>query len=73
MVLLDLLDQGTEEATESLKEAVIALTTLIEPGLIEQTFPHWIAEYNRLLAEHENNQSSVLPRSLPSGHSESPE
>lgn len=70
---MDLLEQGTEEAIASLKEAVIVLTTLIEPGLIEQTFPHWIAEYNRLLAEHENNQNIVLPRSLPSGHSESPQ
>ena len=72
-VLLDLLEQNTKESLDTLKEGIILLASLTEAGLIEQAFPHWIATYRRLLAEHESNQSSSHQRNADVDSQESQE
>lgn len=50
-VLLDLLEQNTEESREALKEAIPALVLWLEPGLVDQLFAHWIDRYKDLMAK----------------------
>jgi len=57
-VLLDLLEQNTEDSISTLKEGIVTLVSLTEADLIEQAFPHWISTYRRLLAEQESNQNN---------------
>ena len=58
-VLLDLLEQDTEESKENLSSAIRTLVNYLEPGLIDQAFAPWIDQYTELLEKSENNQSNV--------------
>ena len=75
-VLVDLLKQNTEESKVALVSAIQTLVNYLEPGLIDQAFSPWIAQYMELLAQHENNQSNVQQEYLqadllePQGESE---
>ena len=57
-VLIDLLEQDTEEAKEALRWAFPRMAQWLEPGIIDQLFAPWISQYLELLAEHENNHNS---------------
>ena len=63
LVMLDLLEQNTDESLLSLQEGIITLTNLIEPGLVAQAFGPWIDHYQTILDEHESNQSNARPHS----------
>lgn len=54
-VLLDLLEKDDEGSRDTLKSAIIVLTTWIEPGLIDSAFQPWIELYSSLLDEEQNN------------------
>ena len=54
-VLIDLLEQDTEESREALKWAFPRMAQWLEPGIVYQLFAPWIIEYMELLAEYENN------------------
>lgn len=56
-VLLDMLEQNTEDSRADLKEGITRLAAWIEPGLIDQLFADWVDEYLSLLAELESNRS----------------
>ena len=58
-ILLNMIDEDSEESRENLRRAITFLAWWIEPGLIDSAFEDWIEEYLRLLAEHENNQNNV--------------
>ena len=62
-VLIDLLEQDTEESKEALKWAFPRMAQWLEPGIIDQLFVPWIDQYMELLAEDENNQNSETPKS----------
>ena len=64
-VLLDLLEQNTEESKAALMSAIQTLVNYLEPGLIDQAFAPWIAHYTELLAQSENNQSTFVQLCLP--------
>ena len=57
-VLIDLLEQDTEESREALKWAFPRMAQWLTPGLVDQLFAPWIEDYLELLDEHENNQST---------------
>ena len=57
-VLIDLLEQDTEESKEALKWAFPRIAQWLEPGIIDQLFAPWISQYLELLAEHENNHNN---------------
>ena len=59
-VCLDLLGQNTEESKATLISAIRTLVSYLEPGLIEQAFAPWIAQYTELLTQSENNQSTAV-------------
>ena len=56
-VLIDLLEQDTEESREALKWAFPRMAQWLEPGIVDQLFAPWIEEYLELLAEQENSHS----------------
>ena len=62
-VLIDLLEQDTEESKEALKWAFPRMAQWLEPGIIDQLFVPWIDQYMELLAEDENNQNSETQKS----------
>jgi len=57
-VLIDLLEQNTEESKKALKWAFPRIAQWLEPGIIDQLFAPWISQYLELLAEHENNHNN---------------
>ena len=57
-VLIDLLEQDTEESKEALKWAFPRMAQWLEPGIIDQLFVPWIDQYMELLAEDENNHNN---------------
>lgn len=61
-VMLDLLQQNTEESLESVKDGIRVLTNWIEPGLIDSAFHPWIEQYAGLLTEQENNQNNAVQK-----------
>ena len=65
VVLLDMLEQNTEDSRADLKEGITRLAAWIEPGLIDQLFADWVDEYLSLLAELESNRSSDPALCLP--------
>ena len=60
VVCLDLLGQNTEESKATLISAIRTLVSYLEPGLIDQAFAPWIAQYTELLTQSESNQSTVV-------------
>jgi hypothetical protein len=64
-VLLDMLEQNTEDSRADLKEGITRLAAWIEPGLIDQLFADWVDEYLSLLAELESNRSNDQALCLP--------
>lgn len=56
-VLLDLLNQNTEESKEALANAIKATVSLLEPGCIDQLFGPWIDAYIDLLDEEKNQNN----------------
>ena len=64
-ICLDLLEQNTEEAKDTLVSAIRTLVSYLEPGLIDQAFGPWITHYNDLLARSENSQSNAVQLCLP--------
>ena len=56
-VLIDLLEQDTDESKEALKWAFPRMAQWLEPGIVEQLFAPWIEEDLELLAEQESNHS----------------
>ena len=56
-VLIDLLEQDTEESKEALKWAFPRMAQWLEPGIVDQLFAPWIESYLELLAEQENNRN----------------
>ena len=65
-ILIDLLEQNTEESREALKWAFPRMTQWLEPGIIDQLFVPWIDQYLELLAEHESNQNTENQKHSPS-------
>ena len=57
-VLLDMLEQNTEDSRADLREGIKRLSGWIEPGLVDQLFADWVDEYLSLLAESESSHSS---------------
>ena len=57
-VLIDLLEQDTEESREALKWAFPRMAQWLEPGIIDQLFVPWIDQYMELLAEDENSHNN---------------
>ena len=62
-VLLDLLEQDTEEAKVALRWAFPRMAQWLEPGIIDQLFVPWIDQYMELLAEDENNHNNENQKS----------
>ena len=56
-MLLDLLEQDTEESKEALKWAFPRMAQWLEPGIVDQLFAPWIENYLELLDEQENNHN----------------
>ena len=56
-VLIDLLEQNTEESREALKWAFPRMAQWLEPGIVDQLFAPWIEDYLELLAEQESSHS----------------
>lgn len=69
-ILIDLLEQNTEESKEALKWAFPRMAQWLEPGIIDQLFVPWIDQYMELLAEDENNQNSETQKSQPKDQKE---
>ena len=59
-VLIDLLEQDTEESKEALKWAFPRMAQWLEPGIIDQLFAPWIEQYLELLDEQENNHNKKI-------------
>ena len=64
-VLLDLLEQDTEEAKVALRWAFPRMAQWLEPGIIDQLFAPWIIQYMELLVEYENNQNTENQKHSP--------
>ena len=64
-VLLDMLEQNTEDSRADLREGIKRLAAWMEPGLIDQLFADWVDEYLSLLAELESNRSNDQALCLP--------
>ena len=47
-ILIDLLEQDTEESKEALKWAFPRMAQWLEPGIIDQLFVPWIDQYMEL-------------------------
>ena len=62
-VLIDLLEQDTEESKEALKWAFPRMAQWLEPGIIDQLFVPWIDQYMELLAEDENSLNNENQKS----------
>ena len=62
-VLIDLLEQDTEESKEALKWAFPRMAQWLEPGIIDQLFVPWIDQYMELLAEDGNSHNSENQKS----------
>ena len=62
-VLIDLLEQDTEESREALKWAFPRMAQWLEPGIIDQLFVPWIDQYTELLAEDENSHNNENQKS----------
>ena len=62
-VLIDLLEQDTEESKEALKWAFPRMAQWLEPGIIDQLFVPWIDQYMELLAEDEINHNNENQKS----------
>lgn len=56
-VLIDLLEQDTEESKEALKWAFPRMALWLTPGIVDQLFAPWIEDYLELLEEQKNNQN----------------
>ena len=69
-VLIDLLEQDTEESKEALKWAFPRMAQWLEPGIIDQLFVPWIDQYMELLAEDENNHCNENQKSQVEDHQE---
>ena len=69
-VLIDLLEQDTEESKEALKWAFPRMAQWLEPGIVDQLFAPWIIEYLELLAEYENNHCNENQKSQEEDHQE---
>ena len=69
-ILIDLLEQDTEESKEALKWAFPRMAQWLEPGIVDQLFAPWIDQYMELLAEDENNQNSETQKSQPKDQKE---
>ena len=50
-VLMDLVEQNTEDSKKALKEAIPVLSHWIEPGLVDSLFGCWIEEYKELMVQ----------------------
>ena len=66
-IMLDLIAQDTEASKEALVYCIKTLVSTVDPGLIEQAFGDLIFDYEDLLDEQENNQSSSDQECLPPG------
>ena len=64
-VMLDFLEQNTEESKVSLTLAIETVVSYLEPGLVTQAFGPWIDQYMELLAQSESNHSNDCPPCLP--------
>jgi hypothetical protein len=64
-VMVDLLEQDTEESRTALTLAIHTLSNSIEPGLVDQWFAPWISQYMELLEKHEKNHSNEVQQCLP--------
>ena len=62
-VLIDLLEQDTEESREALKWAFPRMAQWLEPGIIDQLFVPWIDQYMELLAEDGNSHNNENQKS----------
>ena len=62
-VLIDLLEQDTEESREALKWAFPRMAQWLEPGIVDQLFVPWIDQYMELLAEDGNNHNNENQKS----------
>ena len=62
-VLIDLLEQDTEESKEALKWAFPRMAQWLEPGIVDQLFAPWIDQYMELLAEDGNNHNNENQKS----------
>ena len=72
-VLIDLLEQDTEESREALKWAFPRMAQWLEPGIIDQLFVPWIDQYMELLAEDENSHNNENQKSPSKDQKESKE
>lgn len=57
-VMLDFLEQNTEESKIALTLAIETVVSYLEPGLIDQAFAPWIDQYMELLEQRENIQNN---------------
>tara|TARA_R100000781_G_C4064236_1_gene122156 strand:- start:49 stop:336 length:288 start_codon:yes stop_codon:yes gene_type:complete len=62
-VLIDLLEQDTEESREALKWAFPRMAQWLEPGIVDQLFVPWIDQYMELLAEDGNSHNNENQKS----------
>ena len=69
-VLIDLLEQDTDESKEALKWAFPRMAQWLEPGIVDQLFAPWIIEYMELLAEDGNNHCSENQKPQAEDHQE---
>ena len=69
-ILIDLLEQDTEESKEALKWAFPRMAQWLEPGIIDQLFVPWIDQYMELLAEDESNHNNENQKSQPKDQKE---
>ncbi len=60
-VLIDLLEQDTEESKAALKWAFPRMALWMTPGIVDQLFAPWIEDYLELLEEQKNNQNNCSP------------
>lgn len=70
-VLLDLLEQNTEESRKLLADAIRTTISCVEPGFIDELFWTWIDSYVPLLDESQSNQSMNSQPCSPGDQAES--
>ena len=64
-VMVDLLEQNTEESKTALTLAIHTVVNFTEPGLVDQWFAPWINQYMGLLEKHESNRNNAHQLCLP--------
>lgn len=70
-VMLDFLEQNTEESKVALTLAIETVVSYLEPGLVTQAFGPWIDQYMELLDQPESNHSNDCQQYLPADQLES--